>query len=120
LTLRAASLTSPSLHRISYTVNPEGDDFGLVERIIDLQRTVNDCWNKILEIKNRALLLQVLAPVGSNVQRRDDTPGATFYYNATGGDKPQWENAPDPQFLAQLRAIMQDAIDQMRSLGGRH
>jgi hypothetical protein len=37
-------------------VNPEGDDLGLVERLIDLQRTVNDCWNKLLEWKNRCLM----------------------------------------------------------------
>jgi hypothetical protein len=106
----------PVIHRLSYTVNSQGDDLGLVERLVDLQRTVNDCWNKILEIKNRALLLQVLAPVGSNVQRRDDTPGATFYYNAVAGVKPDWEPAPDPQLLAQLQQIMAAAIDQMRNL----
>ena len=104
----------PALHRISYTVNPDGDDLGLVERIIDLQRTVNDTWNKILEIKNRALHLQMLARVDAQVQRRDDTPGAIVQY--AGVEKPEWEPAPDPQLLAQLLTIHREAITELRAL----
>jgi hypothetical protein len=58
-------IDEPPLHRLSYTVNAEGDDLGLMERLIDLQRTINDCWNKLLEWKNRALLPQMIAPRGS-------------------------------------------------------
>lgn len=109
---------APVIHRISYTVNPdqEADDLGLVERLIDPQRTINDCANKVLEIKNRALLLQILAPTGSQVQRRDDTPGATFYYNATGGDKPEWEQPPNPSFIQQLMEIRRAAVEEIRAL----
>jgi hypothetical protein len=87
----------PVIHRISYTVNPDDKkgDLGLVERIIDLQRTINDCWNKILEMKNRALMLQMLAPYGADMQRRDDNPGSVLYYK--GPNAPTWEPAPDPQ-----------------------
>jgi hypothetical protein len=55
-------IDEPVLHRLSYTVNIEGDDLGLMERLIDLVRTISDCWNKILEYKNRGLLLQMIAP----------------------------------------------------------
>jgi hypothetical protein len=86
----------PVIHRISYTVNPdpEGDDLGLVERIIDLQRTINDCWNKILEIKNRALLLQMLAPRGSMCSVVMTLRALRGYYNPITGGKPEWEPAP--------------------------
>lgn len=104
----------PILHRISYTVNPHGDDMGLVERLIDLQRTVNDTWNKILEIKNRALLLQSWTPKGAGVPRRDDTPGANYEYN--GDKKPEWEKAPDPALLGQLLEIHREAISELRAL----
>jgi hypothetical protein len=106
----------PVIHRISYTVNPDDKkgDLGLVERIIDLQRTINDCWNKVLELKNRALMLQILAPYGADMQRRDDNPGSVLYYK--GPNAPTWEPAPDPGYLSQLRQIMQDAVQQLRDL----
>jgi hypothetical protein len=69
----------PVIHRISYTVNPEGDDFGLVERLIDLMRTIDDCWNKLLEWKNRCLMPRLLAARGSNI-RTNDVPGGVDFY----------------------------------------
>jgi hypothetical protein len=39
----------PVIHRISYTVNPEGDDLGLMERLIDLSgrstTAGTSCWS---------------------------------------------------------------------------
>lgn len=102
------------IHRLSYTVDPEGDDRGLVEHLIDLARTINDCWNKILEWKNRCLMPQMTAPRGSNLQRRDDTPGATFYYNVVSGQKPEWENPPP--IPRELFEILDKAIEQMRTI----
>lgn len=96
-------LDEPCIHRLSYTVDPEGDDRGLMEHLIDLSRTINDCWNKLLEWKNRCLMPQMSAPKGSNVTRRDDTPGATWYYNPIGQNKPEWEVPPKiPQELFQM------------------
>jgi hypothetical protein len=69
----------PVIHRISYTVNPEGDDFGLVERLIDLMRTIDDCWNKLLEWKNRCLMPRIMAPLGSQI-RTNDVPGGVDFY----------------------------------------
>jgi hypothetical protein len=83
----------PVLHRLSYTVNPEGDDLGLVERLIDLMRTVNDCWNKLLEWKNRTLMPRMMAPRGADV-RTNDVPGGVDYYRPQGMLKPEWENGP--------------------------
>jgi hypothetical protein len=73
----------PVLHRLSYTVNPEGDDLGLVERLIDLMRTVNDCWNKLLEWKNRTLMPRMMAPRGADV-RTNDVPGRRGLLPAAG------------------------------------
>lgn len=104
----------PCLHRISYTVNPEGDDLGLVERIIDLQRTINDCWNKLLEWKNRCLFPQLLTPMGSKVGARSDVPGANIPYNPSVGFKPEWEKVPEvPRALFDM--LMQ-SIEHMRAL----
>lgn len=104
----------PVLHRISYTVNPEGDDFGLMERLIDLSRTIDDCWNKILEWKNRCLMPQMKAPRGSNVGNRNDIPGYTYYYNVVGNQVPEWENPPP--IPSQLLDVLQLAIEHMRAL----
>jgi hypothetical protein len=107
-------IDEPPLHRLSYTVNAEGDDLGLMERLIDLQRTINDCWNKLLEWKNRALLPQMIAPRGSGMSPRTDEPGAVYEYNPTAGGKPEWEqNPPVPRELLDLLNL---AIDHMRLL----
>jgi hypothetical protein len=106
----------PVIHRLSYTVDPEGDDRGLVEHLIDLQRTIMDCWNKLLEIKNRALLPQMIAPKGANMPRRDDTPGATWQYNPQPGMKPEWERAIDPGYINQLIQLMNEAKSDLRVL----
>jgi hypothetical protein len=106
----------PVIHRISYTVNPEGDDFGLVERLIDLMRTIDDTWNKILEYKNRGLMPRRSSP-GASTRRPTTCPGGTDWYtidplNPTA--KPEWENPIKvPQELFQ---ILELAIEQMRAL----
>lgn len=104
----------PVIHRLSYTVNIEGDDLGLMERLIELQQIVNDCWSKLLEWKNRCLLPQMIAPVGANMTPRTDEPGAIYYYNPTAAGKPEWErNPPVPRELVD---ILNMAIEQMRAL----
>jgi hypothetical protein len=102
------------LHRLSYTVNPNGDDRGLVESLIEPQQTVNDCMNKLLEWKNRCLMPQMLAPRGSNITRPDDVPGAIKYYNPVSGQKPEWERPPAvPRELFEIRNL---ALQDMRIL----
>jgi hypothetical protein len=91
----------PVLHRLAWD---EGDgserDFGLTWQLIDSQRTVQDCLNKIIEWKNRALLPQMLARANTLKTRRTDEPGAVLYFEGTPEDKPQWENVPEiPQSL---------------------
>jgi hypothetical protein len=103
----------PSIHRLSYTVNPEGDDMGLVERLVDLMRTVNDCWNKLLEWKNRTLMPRFSAPRGAEF-RTNDVPGGVDYYRPQGLLKPEQERPiPVPR---ELFDMLNMAVEQMRAL----
>lgn len=102
------------IHRLSYTVNANGDDLGMVERLIDLQRTVNDCWNKILELKNLALLPQMTGPEGALRSPLNDVPGA--YFAVRPGAVVQWRDPPSPQLLQHLMQIMEKAVEHMRLL----
>jgi hypothetical protein len=110
-------LDEPVIHRLSYVVNPEGDDQGFVDQLIDPQQTVNDCTNKLLEWKNRCLNPQMSAPIGAfqqGVTQLDDTPGIIRYYRPVGGQKPEWETPP--ALPAELQQIRQMAIQDMRAL----
>jgi hypothetical protein len=104
----------PILHRLGYTVDPEGDDRGMVEHLIDLARTIDDCWCKLREWKNRALLPQMIAPKGSNMVRRDDTPGATWEYSPTAAGAPQWEKVP--AVPRELFEMLEMALAHMRAI----
>lgn len=73
-----------------------------------------NCYNKCVELKSRALHLQLLAPTGSLRKPRTDEPGGVIYYNPVGGLKPEWERAPDPGILGQLQAILARTIEDMR------
>lgn len=103
----------PVLHRLSYTVDPGKDrDRGLVEHLIDAQRTLNDCVNKQVEWKNRCLNPRMVARKGSLLTRPDDTPGGVDYY--VGNEKPTWETVP--QIPAELFRMVEDAKQAMREI----
>jgi hypothetical protein len=85
----------PCLIPLSYVTDPDSDrDSGLVRHMLDLVRSAQDAWSKQLEWKNRALMPQILAPVGSMKGRRTDAPGAINYFVPVGGLVPQWEKVP--------------------------
>lgn len=101
-------IDEPVLHRLTYSLDPENDrDFGLVWQLIDAQRTIQDCWNKLLEWKNRCLNPQKIAAANSIVGARpDDSPGAVLYYRM-GMPKPEWETPPPvPQALFEMLSAM--------------
>jgi hypothetical protein len=110
----------PVIHRLSYTVNPDGDDLGLVERLIDLMRTINDCWNKLLEWKNRCLMPRKMAPKGAKLTPSNDVPGGVDYYDLVidpssgGAAKPEWE--PTLPIPRELFDLLNMAVEQMRAL----
>lgn len=111
-------LDEPLIHRLTYTTDPEGRRSvtnGLVWHLIDFQRTIQDCWNKELEWKNRCLNPRKQAPIGSIVNTPDDVPGGIDYYRP-GMGAPEWEKVPDvPQALSRIR---QQAVQDMREIAG--
>jgi hypothetical protein len=109
----AKVVDEPVIHRISYTVNPEGDDLGLMEHLIDLSRTIDDCWNKLLEWKNRCLMPQMIAPVGSQFRTRTDIPGFVYRY---AGRRPQAGVGATPAVPRELFDMLDLAIEHMRAI----
>lgn len=107
--------------RLHWTVNTDGSrDLGLTWQLIDAQRTIQDCWNKLLEIKNRALLLRMTAPRGSNLSPRTDEPGTVVYYDVqfNGQVKPEWEDASNAIAMARpLFDMLTKMQADMRELG---
>lgn len=106
-------LDKPCLHELVY--RNTDDDLGLTWELIDFQRTAQDCYNKIVELKNRALNLRLLAPVGSLPKGPPtDEPGGITYFNPVGGYRPEFEKAPDPNILQHLMAILERTLNDMR------
>jgi hypothetical protein len=110
------TIDEPVIHRLVYTVDPEDDDdLGLVWQLIDAQRTINDCLNKLLEWKNRCLNPQLVAAVNSLLSRPNDEPGFVNYYRL-GMPEPHWQQTPPiPQELFQIYSTMQDAMRYIAS-----
>lgn len=109
----------PVLHRLSYVVDADNDrDMGLVEHLIDSQRTYNDAGNKALEWKNLALNPQVLAPIGSLKQRLTDEPGAVFEYAPIGGMEPKWRQVPPVP--PELFTIQETALRDMGRIAAQN
>lgn len=108
-------IDKPCIHRLSYRLNPRNDrDLGLTWELIDFQRTVQDAYNKSIELKNRALNLRMMAPRGSLKVAPTDEPGGIDFYDPIGGMKPEWERAPDPAILGQLQNILDRTLNDMR------
>ncbi len=106
-------LDEPCLHRLSYTIDPETDrDLGLVWQLIDAQRTIDDCINKLLEWKNRALNPQITAQINSLLDGivPNDEPGFV-YWTKPGQPPPTWLDAPSiPRELFEIFGLMREAM----------
>jgi hypothetical protein len=107
-------IDEPLLHRLKYTTDPDSDhDLGLVWQLVDLARTAQDCYNKMLEWKNRTLNPQMMAPENSMQERRNDIPGYVYHYKPIGNMKPEWEPAQG-QFVQPLQAILEQVKRDMQ------
>jgi len=104
------------LHRLVYTHDPDDDDdLGLTWQLIDYQRSVQDCDNKMLEYKNRGLNLQMIAVNGTLLNKPDDVPGSIRYYKAgPNGEQPKWEDPPSAQILNALIQIKNNFLQDMQ------
>lgn len=108
-------LDEPAMHRLVYRADPDKDhDLGLTWELIDFQRTLQDIYNKIVEIKNRGLGLRMMAPEGSLIKAPGEEPLGIDYYRPVGGMKPEWEKAPDPAIIGQLLNVFDRVLNDMR------
>lgn len=120
-------IDEPILHRLVYTVDPELDrDFGLTWQLIDCERTYQDCWNKAIEWKNRALNPHILAPENSIESRPDEGPGFVRFYKVNpilgALGKPEWEKV-DPtgiNVLLQMADHMKADMNHMAAFEDIH
>ena len=68
-----------------------------------------------MELKNRGLNLQMIAPVNSFIDRKDDVPGSVHFYKLSpNGEKPQWEPPPGGDLLNQLLQIKNMIVADMQ------
>ena len=112
-------IDEPILHRLRWTVDTAGGrDLGLTWQLIDAQRTINDCWNKLLEWKNRALNPRAMAPRGSDMKPRTDDPGGIDHYNLVGNADtvPKIEDVPTA-FAGPLFQMLEKMQVDIRELG---
>lgn len=111
------AVDEPVLHKLSYIVDPDSDrDQGLVRHLLDSQRTINDCVNKMLEWKNLALNPQVIIQNGEFKQQLTDEPGAV--YHAVGSGQIIWR--PVPPIPSELQELKQDAITDMARIAAQN
>lgn len=111
----------PVLHKLSYIIDPDSDtDQGLVRHLLDAVRTVDDCTNKQVELKNHALVPQLLAPKGSLRTQPTSEPGQVIYYEPTGGQVPQWRPAPDAGLLDSLQKIKAEAREDLQYISSQN
>lgn len=108
------AVDEPVLHRITYVEDPDSDrGSGLVRHCLDDMRTYNDCYNKLTEWKNLALMPQLLAPEGSITTRRTDEPGQIIYYKP-GFEAPTWQ--PVPQIPRELFELADQAHNNINNV----
>ncbi len=113
------AIDEPILHRLQWTPSATGEcDLGLTWQLIDFQRTMQDCMNKLMEWKNRCLNPRKMAPRGSNFKPAVDDPGGIDYYDVVNGGviKPEWESVPQG-FAQPLIDIFQLTQNGMQYVG---
>lgn len=109
-------LDEPVLHKLTYSMDPENDrDSGLVRHLLDAQRTVNYCNNKITEWAALAQNPQLLITNGILKQKLTDEGGAV--YNVAGTGDIQWR--PTPNTPGELFRHKEEAISEMLTIAGQ-
>jgi hypothetical protein len=110
-------LDEPVLHKLTYSMDPENDrDSGLVRHLLDAQRTVNYCNNKITEWAALALNPQLLIVNGFLKQKLTDEGGAV--YNVAGTGEIQWR--PVPNTPGELFRQKEEALADMGRIAGQY
>jgi hypothetical protein len=101
--LRGPDGVLPCILKVAYFPTPDRDrDMGLVEHLVDPQRTLNDAINKAIEWKNLALAPQwVTGPAGLRDQRTNE-PGAIFRARGAADDVKMMPVPPIPDSLFRM------------------
>lgn len=105
----------PILRKLSYAPDPDSDrDMGLVQHLIDAQRTRNDAENKLIEWKNLALQPQWAAHPGVlKKQRRTDEPGRIYEIPHPGENLKVLDPPTIPKELFEMVDRATDDISRM-------
>jgi hypothetical protein len=115
------AVDEPILHRLTWDIDVENDrPLGLTWELIDPQRTLQDIWNKLLELKNRALNARLIAEEGSITSPITDEPGSVVTYKNRGNGiaPPQWEDVSNAASIARpLMDMFSLMRETMRELG---
>jgi hypothetical protein len=117
--LRGPNGYEPCIHRLSYIPTPDRDrDMGLVEHLLDAQRTVNDATNKQVELKNLALNLPLM--VGPNGLKGDYVlePGAVIQPKG-GVQDAKWMTPPDSGYMTALSRMRDEGIADMEEIASQ-
>ena len=107
----------PVLHKLSYIETPDRDrDMGLVEHLIDAQRTMNDAINKQIEWKNLALNPQGITGPAGMIDPLTNEPGAIFRVK---GDPRDFQWRPVPQVPPELQTMIHQAVEDMEEISAQ-
>lgn len=110
------------LVRLSYFVDPSSEKGeGLVRHLLDSQRTINDCVNKLLEWKNLALVPRIFAPKGMFDEGMiiTDEPGSVYEVNPVSGQNgPTF--APTPQIPQELFQLIEMAKGDIANISAQN
>lgn len=111
----------PVILKVPYVPTPWRDrDMGLVEHLVDAQRTYNDCVNKGIEHKNLFIHPHWTAPVGSmTAARMKATAGGITYYNVVGGGQQKPEPVVAPPIPDGLFRMADQAIADMEEISSQ-
>lgn len=110
----------PCLHKISYIPTPDRErDMGLVEHMLDAQRTMNDATNKQVELKNIALNLPLITgPAGLKGGKYVLEPGAHIQVKGGPGDA-KWMTPPDSGYMTALSRMRDEAVADMEEMASQ-
>lgn len=110
-------IDEPVLHPLRWNRDATGlRDLGLTWQLIDPQRTITDCWNKLLEWKNLVLHPRMLSPRGARMNPPTDEPGGVDQYDAQENiPAPQWRDVPT-SFASPLFQMLDAMKRDMREM----
>lgn len=113
------TLSGICLYPLSYIQDPDNDrDMGLVQHLLDPQRTYNDAWNKIIEWKNLAISPQIfVAPGVLQGQKITNEPGAVYQIPDPQSNI-RWREVPT--MPAELFQILQESNGVMARLAAQN